>query len=68
MEYVVWNMWYGVWGVEYGVRKLSIQVYIYSERAQRDLSVLVLSWVCWVSLLCCLFDLACFFLPSFSSH
>ena len=24
-------------------------------------------WVCCVALLCCLFDLACFFLPSFSS-
>ena len=26
-----------------------------------------LPWVCCVALSCCLFDLACFFLPSFSS-
>ena len=25
------------------------------------------AWVCCVALPCCLFDLACFFLPSFSS-
>ena len=27
----------------------------------------IYTWVCCVALPCCLFDLACFFLPSFSS-
>ena len=40
--------------------QINVYMYMYVEHS------IVYTWVCCVALPCCLFDLACFFLPSFS--